>query len=503
MKNVFITTLLALYCSIPAMPVTLNVKVPEGTKQCYVVGDFNKWSTATAVEMQSSGENTYTVNIEDVTVAQMEKGYKYLNGRDWTYVEKDADGNEIDNRTKVQELDVVASWNALLNTVTQKCTLTVNGYERNVEIYVPKNYDNETEHYPVIYYTGVHQHYSEAGSDGPGESFFDSRSWDAANIIENAVDNYGAKPAIVVAIYGFVAEQIPYANADFMGSGQSEAFLKGIVDEVMPYVNKNYRTLTGAQNTTLMGADLGGLFSVYATIKHPEIFGKCVSMSPMLWLNMNELTNLAASANFATPARFFLSSGDRELDIITDNVAQISNILSAKENTEVQKIVFAGGIHNDLSWATQLPTAFCFAQGGTAPLPESFTMAPAFVPNEENDIFSTEYSVLTGFDTKELTYDSSLKFMTIDEYFSSANQPTKTKVLTTTIPADFKGTYYWNISRSADGTGELLFEEPRNISFSSKKSTDSWHRIVMYSENDIKNIAASSAFFRICYGEEK
>ena len=90
--------------TLSAMALTYNVTVPEGTNACYIAGDMNGWSHQ---EMTKVDDTHYTIDIADANESQ---GYKYCSGPGWDYVEKDANGGEINNRT-YSENDVVAKWN--------------------------------------------------------------------------------------------------------------------------------------------------------------------------------------------------------------------------------------------------------------------------------------------------------------------------------------------------------------------------------------------------------
>lgn len=101
--------LIALLCMFAiaetASALTYNVVVPEGTKACYITGDMNGWSTS-AAPMTKVDDTHYTIDLPDATTSQK---YQYLSGPDWKYIEKDADGNAIQDRTW-SEQDVVVQW---------------------------------------------------------------------------------------------------------------------------------------------------------------------------------------------------------------------------------------------------------------------------------------------------------------------------------------------------------------------------------------------------------
>ena len=90
----------------PEAGVTYNVTVPTGTNACYIAGDMNGWSFT---EMTKVDDTHYTITIETATKAD---GYKYASGANWKYVEKGANGEELENRVW-SENDVVAKWAAV------------------------------------------------------------------------------------------------------------------------------------------------------------------------------------------------------------------------------------------------------------------------------------------------------------------------------------------------------------------------------------------------------
>lgn len=114
-KKLLSAAMLACAGFFSASAVTLYVCVPDGTNCCYVSGSFNGWDIANPVELTRVSEHHFTVDLPDVSESDMAKGYKYVSGPDWKYVEKDANGNEIGNRTKVSSEDVVGSWAAVYN----------------------------------------------------------------------------------------------------------------------------------------------------------------------------------------------------------------------------------------------------------------------------------------------------------------------------------------------------------------------------------------------------
>ena len=91
------------------------VEVPAETNQVFIIGSFigADWPIAEAKELTKGTDGKYsvTLSLEDGSYE-----YKYVNAKDWDYVEKDAEDKDIDNRTvaitaqTTQVEDTVAKW---------------------------------------------------------------------------------------------------------------------------------------------------------------------------------------------------------------------------------------------------------------------------------------------------------------------------------------------------------------------------------------------------------
>lgn len=490
MKRNLLTLILCVATSLIMNAVTFNVTVPAGTRACYIAGDFNGWDAGNAVEMTASGTNTFTLTLDDVTDADVAKGYKYLSGQDWAYVEKGASGEEISNRTAVSAMDVVASWAKLSNPDIIEKKLVVNGYTRIVKVFLPSDYASSGESYPVVYLTGVQARYDNAGSDSDrGDDHLGDLSWNIPGI---AYAN-GGIPCIFVSMYGFVAENIPYEYADFAGSGAADGFLSGIEKELMPYINSTYRTKVGAANTSIVGADLGGLFSVYAALKRPDLFGQCAALSPTIWMNKESILAYAATAPAADGQLFCISVGGNEPDYMKTDVDALQAALTARTNTTVQHMTFTGATHNDVAWGNAFKSIYPHLLSIDAPALGSSVVLGA---SAAGDLALAQYSIVSAVDSQDLKYDSNTSFNYISNFVTSTGE-VEAQVAIVEIPADIKTKYYWNVCRSTDGTGDKLKTTNGNVGFSSKKTITSWLRVAVFADETVKDIAANSAAFRV------
>ncbi len=82
----------------------------------------------------------------------------------------------------------------------------------------------------------------------------------------------------------------------FGGKIYSDEYLKFLVKELKPFVDKNYSTYTDAPHTFMMGSSMGGLISMYAICEYPEVFGGAICMSthwPGIFVSENNPIPLA------------------------------------------------------------------------------------------------------------------------------------------------------------------------------------------------------------------
>jgi predicted alpha/beta superfamily hydrolase len=120
-------------------------------------------------------------------------------------------------------------------------------------------------------------------------------------------------------------------------SGGAEGFLRFIRDELMPYINSNYRT--DPKDSTIVGGSLGGLFALYVLFNRPDTFRRYVALSPTLdWDNKVtfQYEREYASKHTDLPARLFLSTGtneggEEEGAVILANFKELVTILDQRK----------------------------------------------------------------------------------------------------------------------------------------------------------------------------
>jgi len=119
------------------------------------------------------------------------------------------------------------------------------GTQRRAFVYTPPGYEkNQRERYPVLYL----QH-------GWGE---DETAWanqgHANLIMDNLIAAGKARPFIIVMTYGMTNEVRPGGLASF----DIKPFRTVLVDELIPYIDANFRTLSDQRHRGMAGLSMGG-----------------------------------------------------------------------------------------------------------------------------------------------------------------------------------------------------------------------------------------------------
>ncbi len=95
-----------------------------------------------------------------------------------------------------------------------------------------------------------------------------TRRWSASWI------EASSQPVIVVGVWS-TAERGP----EYSPWQRAPDYARFLTEELMPRINREFRTMTGPEHTAVMGSSMGGLLSFYLVTRHPQLFGACGCVS--------------------------------------------------------------------------------------------------------------------------------------------------------------------------------------------------------------------------------
>ena len=82
------------------------------------------------------------------------------------------------------------------------------------------------------------------------------------------------------------------ATGKEVNKGEGDEYVDFLVKTLKPFIDKKYRTERDKANTAIAGSSMGGLISLYATLKYPKVFGVAGVFSPAFWLAPQIFTDI-------------------------------------------------------------------------------------------------------------------------------------------------------------------------------------------------------------------
>lgn len=251
---------------------------------------------------------------------------------------------------------------------------------RTVRVWTPADYDPEQK-YEVIY---MHD----------GQNLFDAsitwnqQEWGVDECITTLLAAGGIRPCIVVGVDNIseirYEEYYPSVICSEIAPGVlpedfkplGDEYLRFLVEEVKPFIDSNYSTLTDASHTFVAGSSCGGLISSYALCEYPEVFGGAACLSTHCSL-MNPHTTVEQKpaaeayrnylqAKLPADHLLYMDRGDCTLDSSyaepQEAINQMIGSLGWDESDYMYRF-FPGHSHSEKDWKSRLDVPISFLLG--------------------------------------------------------------------------------------------------------------------------------------------
>jgi enterochelin esterase-like enzyme len=169
---------------------------------------------------------------------------------------------------------------------------------RRAFVYTPPGYDqNSDQKYPVLYL----QH--GWGENEYGWGVQGRTAW----IMDNLIAEKKTKPFIIVMTYGMTNDTKPGGLRNF----DIKPFETVLVDELIPYVDGNFRTLSDQPHRAMAGLSMGGMETKTITLKNLEKFSH-IGLFSGGTITMDDVNK---TSGFKDKVKLvFVSYGSRELE---------------------------------------------------------------------------------------------------------------------------------------------------------------------------------------------
>ena len=266
--------------------------------------------------------------------------------------------------------------------------------QRNIDIWLPNNY-NENKKYSVIYMHDGGALFGKRTSQGV---FGDKLKAD--EVATKLLAEKKSKEFIIVGIYNtgmtrwneyYPKKSFKYLDQSFKDSLEilydkganyskmmADDYLRFIVEELKPFIDKEFSVYNNVEETYIAGSSMGGLISMYATFEYPEIFSGAACISTH-WLGSSRNKNGEYDRRFpfsifdymqdnipdSTNHRFWFDYGDAQGDLdsyYVDYAPYLDSIFNKNgyDSKKFKNIRYFGEKHNEKSWTKRLDEIFEF-----------------------------------------------------------------------------------------------------------------------------------------------
>jgi predicted alpha/beta superfamily hydrolase len=252
---------------------------------------------------------------------------------------------------------------------------------RNIDVWLPPGYDGRSR-CQVIY---MHD----------GQMLFDAsttwnkKAWGMADTVALLIRDGKMPGTIIVGIWSNGpqrhSEYFPEKALQFMveplrtqfvaralgGRPQADNYLRFLVQELKPEIDRKYATRPEREHTIIMGSSMGGIISLYAICEYPDIFGAAGCLSTH-WLGSFEKNATIPLATFdylkehlpdPKSHRIYCDHGTETLDSLYAESQAFADVLFREKgykDENYQSRIFPGAAHTEDAWAQRVAIPLVF-----------------------------------------------------------------------------------------------------------------------------------------------
>jgi len=256
--------------------------------------------------------------------------------------------------------------------------LTLHSPELSLDVqyrlFLPPSYqEHRTKRYPVLYAHDGQALFAKAPDPG------DPHSWRLDDALDQLYDYGVIEEIIVVAVTtkeSRVRKLSPTADKRY-GGGDGGLYLRFLIDTLKPYIDANHRTRLGRENTAMIGASMGGLFSFYAAWSRSDVFGRVACLSPSFWWDERKMIHQVQSHCPRQRPWLYIDSGaalsqfeqDANIRDTFDHTQAMCKTLVShcyEPGNNLVSLTYLGFQHDASAWAARLalPLQLLFPRRG-------------------------------------------------------------------------------------------------------------------------------------------
>lgn len=235
-------------------------------------------------------------------------------------------------------------------------------HARDLIVWTPPGYDlDDEQRYPVVV-----MHDGQNLFD-PKTSYIPGNTWAAHRSVSRLIWAGDLPRMILVGVNHTgehrIDEYTPTRDAHQKRGGRAEAYGNLIVEDLLPWVAANYRTLEGPRNTALGGSSLGGLATLAIGLRRPDVFGALAAFSPSIWWDKRWIIRMVQGLPARTDQRIWLDMGQKEGPHMLHLARHLRDALVGKGWIEGEDLGYyeaRHGKHTERAWGRRFGPALTF-----------------------------------------------------------------------------------------------------------------------------------------------
>jgi enterochelin esterase family protein len=193
-------------------------------------------------------------------------------------------------------------------------------------IYLPPDYATSSRHYPVILFHDGLEYVSLASAN---------------NVLDYLIHHQRIAP--LMAVFVPPVHRTPEYAGDL--KPQFTAF---IVQELLPWLDRRFRTRPDAQSRATLGASNGGNIALWLGLQHPEVFGHIAAQSS----NVEPAIATGFQNRPVAEQQFYLDIGTYDIPILIPRVKNFLPISVLMSDRSAR--MSSSSTNNAVSWPKRI-----------------------------------------------------------------------------------------------------------------------------------------------------
>lgn len=228
---------------------------------------------------------------------------------------------------------------------------------RKVYIYLPTDYENNNQTYPVLYmFDGHNLFFDETATYGKSWGLKDYLDQHQIPLIVigvdcNHTDDYRLRE---YCPYKVQSKRIPIPES--LGTITADWF----VNTLKPLIESKYRTSTDRNQIGIGGSSMGGLISLYCIINYNKYFSKAACLPSSFDLCYKSILSNIDSHKLLKNTKIYIDYGTKETKSKKITIQRIQQHLEIQHHLDMSGSntyfrLVDNGTHSEASWETCIP----------------------------------------------------------------------------------------------------------------------------------------------------